>query len=152
MKDHIIDEKEDYKDTGLSGFDYKLFEEEEGGGTRKGLDRYNYLKHIIQLWSGDWVKQTEKINEEFGMKDLVTMNEGGKRVVCLFKMQEFWKCFGFILLAVTYGKKGHKLWSEIAKYFGNMENPNLRRDVYGNTNLFKVCCAYYRHFYICACH
>ena len=31
VKDYIIDEKEDYKDIGLSGFDYKLFEEEEGG-------------------------------------------------------------------------------------------------------------------------
>ena len=35
VKDHIIDEKEDYKYIGLRGFDYKLFEEEEGGGTRK---------------------------------------------------------------------------------------------------------------------
>ena len=33
MKDHIIDEKEDYKDIGLHGFEYKLFEEEKGGGT-----------------------------------------------------------------------------------------------------------------------
>ena len=32
VKDHIIDEKEDYKDIGLSEFDYKLFEEEEGWG------------------------------------------------------------------------------------------------------------------------
>ena len=32
VKDHIIGEKEDYKDIGLSGFDYKSFEEEEGGG------------------------------------------------------------------------------------------------------------------------
>ena len=34
MKDHTIDEKEGYKDIGLCGFDYKLFEEEEGGRTR----------------------------------------------------------------------------------------------------------------------
>ena len=26
VKDHIIDEKEDYKDIGLHGFDYKSFE------------------------------------------------------------------------------------------------------------------------------
>ena len=32
VKDHVIDEKEDYKDIGLFGFDYKLFEEEEGVG------------------------------------------------------------------------------------------------------------------------
>ena len=34
VKDHIIDEKEDYKAIGLSGFYYKLFEEEDGGGNR----------------------------------------------------------------------------------------------------------------------
>ena len=28
VKDHIIDENEEYKDIGLRGFDYKLFEEE----------------------------------------------------------------------------------------------------------------------------
>ena len=34
MKDHIIDEKEQYEDIGLHRFGYKLFEEEEGGGTK----------------------------------------------------------------------------------------------------------------------
>ena len=34
VKDHTINEKDYYKDIGLCGFDYKLFEEEEGGGTR----------------------------------------------------------------------------------------------------------------------
>ena len=60
VKDHIIDEKEDYKEIGLCGFDYKLFEEEEGGGKREGLDGYPYLKHIIQLWRGYWLRQMEK--------------------------------------------------------------------------------------------
>ena len=32
VKDHITEEKEQYKTTGLHVFDYKLFEEEEGGG------------------------------------------------------------------------------------------------------------------------
>ena len=36
VKDHIVDEEEDYKNIGLRGFDYKLFEEEYGGG----LERY----------------------------------------------------------------------------------------------------------------
>ena len=31
VKDHIIDEKEDYKEIGLRVFDYSLFEEEDGG-------------------------------------------------------------------------------------------------------------------------
>ena len=34
VKDDIINEKEDYKYIGQRGFDYKLFEEEKGGGTR----------------------------------------------------------------------------------------------------------------------
>ena len=35
MSDHIINEKEHYKSIGLRGFDYKLFEEEEVGGTKR---------------------------------------------------------------------------------------------------------------------
>ena len=47
VKDGIIDEKGDYKDIGLRGFDYKLFEEEEVGGTRKVLYGYPSLNHLI---------------------------------------------------------------------------------------------------------
>ena len=39
VKDHIINEKEKYKEIGLRGFDYKSFEEKEGGGNIEGLDR-----------------------------------------------------------------------------------------------------------------
>ena len=60
MKDHIINENDQYEAIGLSGFDYKSFEEEKGGGTREVLDGYPYLKYIIQLWPGDWVKHMEK--------------------------------------------------------------------------------------------
>ena len=77
VKDHIIDEKEDYKYIGLCGFDYKLFEEEEGGGNREGLYGYTFLKHIIQLWPGDWAKQMAKMNEAVGMKNFSRwMGEG----------------------------------------------------------------------------
>ena len=34
VKDNITEENEDYKAIGIHGFDYKLFEEEEGGGVR----------------------------------------------------------------------------------------------------------------------
>ena len=63
IKDHIIDEKEDCKYIGLRWFDYKCFEEEEGGGTREGLEGYPYLKHLIKLWPCDWLRQTAKMNE-----------------------------------------------------------------------------------------
>ena len=49
LNDHTIDEKEPYEAIGLCGFDYKLFEEEEGGGAREGLDGYPYFKHLIQF-------------------------------------------------------------------------------------------------------
>ena len=65
MKDHIIDEKYDYKEIGICGFDYKLFGLEEGGGNRKRLDRYPYLKHLIHLWPVDWVRYTEKRTKRF---------------------------------------------------------------------------------------
>ena len=96
MKEHIIDEKEQYKDIGLSGFDYKLFEEDENRGNIEGLDGYPYFKHIIQLWPGDWVKLTAKINEAVGMKNHVTPDGGGDRIVRPFKRQELWKCIGCI--------------------------------------------------------
>ena len=34
VKYHVIEEKEYYKEIGLRGFDYSLFEEKKGGGTR----------------------------------------------------------------------------------------------------------------------
>ena len=35
VNDNTIKEKEDYKDTGLHGFDYKLFEEKQDGGLER---------------------------------------------------------------------------------------------------------------------
>ena len=93
-----------------------------------------------------------KINEAVGMKNCVTMNGGDKRLVLTFKRRELWKFIGCIISAVTYGKKGHNIWSEIPKPFGKMENPKLRIAFHGNTNLYRVCCAHYHHFYIYTCH
>ena len=104
-KDHIIDEKDQYKAIGLRGFDCKLFGSGEDGGTREGLDRYPYLKHIIQLCPGDRVKQMEKMNEVNGMKNRVTVGGGGKRIVLTFRRQDLWKFVGCVLSAVTYVKK-----------------------------------------------
>ena len=61
-----------------------------------------------------------------------------KRLVRLFRSQEFWECIGCVVLAVTYGKKGHNLWIEVSKSFGNKSPTKLQIDVYGNTNLYKV--------------
>ena len=74
MKDYIINEKEYYKAIGLRGFDYTLFEEEEGRGTIEGLYGYTYLKHLIKLWPDDWVKQMVKMNDAVFMKNRFKMN------------------------------------------------------------------------------
>ena len=42
VKYHIIDKKEEYKDIGLHRLYYKIFEEEEVGGNRKGFDGYPF--------------------------------------------------------------------------------------------------------------
>ena len=54
---------------GLRGFDYKLFEGKEGGGTIEELDGYPYLRYLIQLWSGDWVKHMSKRKEAVVIKN-----------------------------------------------------------------------------------
>ena len=51
------------------------------------------------------------IIEAVGMNNRVTMNGGVKLLGRPFKTQEFCKFIGCIILAVTYGKKDHKLWS-----------------------------------------
>ena len=41
------------------------------------------------------------------------MDGGWKHLVSPFRRKKFWKFICFVLLEVTYGKKGHKLWIEI---------------------------------------
>ena len=121
VKDHIIDEKEDYKEIGLCGFNYSSFEEKEGGGKQEGLDGYPYLKDLIQLWPGDWERKMVKMNEAVCMKNHFTSNGGGKQQVKKFKRKEFWKYIGCILPAVTYRRKVWNLWSEVPKCFVSMK-------------------------------
>ena len=54
-------------------FDYKIFAEQEGRGTREGLYGYPYFTHLIQLWPGDWVNHMTKINEAIDMKNFLTI-------------------------------------------------------------------------------
>ena len=73
VKDNIIKEKEQYEAIRIHGFDYKLFEEEEGGGGQELLYRYPYLNHLIQLWPGGWFKHMGEMNESVGMKNRLDM-------------------------------------------------------------------------------
>ena len=109
------------------------------------------MKHLIQLWPGDWLKQIEKMNEAFSMKNRFTMDGGGTPLVRPFKRKYLCKYVGYIL-SVIYGNKGHKLWSEITKYSCRVELTKIRIYVHGDTYLYKVCCDHYRHFYIYAFH
>ena len=70
--------KEKYKAIGICGFDYKLFEEDEGGWLIEGLYGYIYLKHLIKLCPGDWVKHMEKMNEMVGMNNHLLISGGNK--------------------------------------------------------------------------
>ena len=70
-------------------------------GTRKGLDGYTHLKHLIQLWQGYWLNQMAKMNEAVGMNNHVTMNGEGKRLFCRMERKEFWEYIGCVTLEVT---------------------------------------------------
>ena len=65
----------------------------------------------------------EKMNEAFCLKNRVSSNGGGKQQVKKFKMKEFWKCIGCILLEVTYGdgaKYPNVLVSMTIRYYDEM--------------------------------
>ena len=98
------------------------------------------------------MKHMENMNEAVGMKNCLTMGGGGKQIVCPLICQEFYKCICYVLLAVTYGKKGHKIWSEIPKYFCRMVPTKLQRNVHRSTDLYKVCWYHYRPFSIYDCY
>ena len=136
VKYNITKEKDQCKAIGLRGFDYKLFEGEEGGGVQEGLYGYPYLKHLIQLCPGDWANNMKNMNKSFGMKNCLDISGRKKQLCCTFISQCLWKYVGCVLLAVTYGKKGKNIWRKTKKYFGKKERTKLHRYVRGNTYLF----------------
>ena len=89
-----------------------------------------------------------------GMKNRILVSGGKKqlRLVCHFTRQELWKCIGFIILEVTYGMKGHNIWSEITRTFGKKRPTKLHRDVCGNKDIHKICCVLYHPYYCYAHH
>ena len=98
------------------------------------------------------MKQVAKMNEEAVMKNSFTMDGGRKRLVLSFKRQELWECIGCVISEVNYAKKLHNIWIEITKSSCRMAPNKPRRDVHRNTDLYKVCCDKYCHFYIYTCH
>ena len=59
--DNVVGEPSDHEDTGLRGFDFNIFDEDEEGVVREGCSE-SYLKMLIKLWPGDWIDQLKRIN------------------------------------------------------------------------------------------
>ena len=58
---------------------------------------------------GDWVEHLSKINEEDDERNRHPKGMGKILLVQNISINDFGKCIGYILLEVTYGKKGYKL-------------------------------------------
>ena len=94
----------------------------------------------------------KKMNIAVGEKNCLDNSGDEKQLVFTFRRQEFWKCIGLIISAVTYGKKLHKLWGETQLSVGNKSQTKLHRDVRGNTYLLELICDIYCTRYCYACH
>ena len=77
------------------------------------------------------------------MKNCLDNYGGKKRPVHTFRRKEFWKYINYIILAVTYRKKGHNIWGLSPKYFSKNPPTKLHIYVHGNTYLNKLCCDIY---------
>ena len=95
-----------------------------------------------------------KMNEMVGMNNYLLISGLKKRLhlVRHFTRKEFCKCIGCILSVITYGKRRHKIWSEIQRTVVKNLPTKLHRDVRGNTDIHKVCCDIYFTYYCYACH
>ena len=85
-----------------------------------------------------------KMNLAVGDKNPLDNSGGKKRLVIPFRRHEFCTCIGCILLEVTYGNKGHKLWGETQISIGKKVRAELHRYVRGKTDVMNVCCGMYR--------
>ena len=65
---------------------------------------------------------------------------------------EFWKCIWYIILAVTYGKKGYKLWESTTRKKLGGEVGEIKRDIRWKTYLLKVSFTLYNFYYSFLCH
>ena len=72
---------------------------------RNTIYGYPYLNHLIGLYTGYWWKRLFKINEVVHDQNQHQKEEINSLSVAIYLNNEFWKCIGCIILAVTYGKK-----------------------------------------------
>ena len=57
------------------------FRKRRVGVVREGLYGYHYFKHMIHLWTGDWVNNMSKTNEAVGERNNIDKLRGKKRLV-----------------------------------------------------------------------
>ena len=58
----MVEEPSDHKDIGLRGCNFNISDEDEGGVVREGCSE-SYLKMLIKLWTGDWIDQLKRMNQ-----------------------------------------------------------------------------------------
>ena len=105
------------------------------------------MKHLIEVWLGDWVEQLSKMNEAVGERNRLHKFTNNIRLVKIISKMEFWKCFGCIILAVIYGKKGCMIWEERHIYDAGKAPSPIDRDVSEKKDLLKVrYCLYHYHY------
>ena len=84
------------------------------------------------------------MNEVVGEKNCLDNSGGGRWLVNHFTKNEFYKCIGCILLGVTYGIKGHRIWGGIeTSVLKKGQNP-IHRDAIGKIDSIRVHCYIYR--------
>ena len=79
VKEQVIDEKEDYKEIGLRGFDYSLFVEKKGGGEMRGTRRVPISETSHQIVARRLGKTDEK-NERSGLYEESCYIEWGREM------------------------------------------------------------------------
>ena len=60
-----------------------MFDQDEEGGVREGLNNYHYLLMLMKIWPGDWKNQLERINlkvDEDNGKAVGMVNGGTRKV------------------------------------------------------------------------
>ena len=88
------------------------------------------------------------MNLVVGDKNCPDNSGGKKRFVYPFRGNNFWKCIWYILSAVTYGKKGHKIWGKTKIYVSKKAHTKLHRDVSEKTDLLReIFYLYCPHYY-----
>ena len=79
----MVEEPCDQVDIGLRGFDYNIFDEDEGGVVREECSG-PYLKMLIKLWPGDWIDQLKRMNQKVDEENGIQRDKGNVwyRKVC----------------------------------------------------------------------